>query len=158
MRKQIRFKPIGVIHSPYRRPEDAPRRPRSFPAAKATVKVFARYRAGLRDLRGFSHVLLVYHLHLSRGYDLVCRPFLDPKRRRGVFATRYPRRPNPIGISVVRLLKVRKDGLEVSHVDMVDGSPLLDIKPYIPETGAKERVKLGWLKAVLPKLKADRRD
>ena len=158
MRKQIRFKPIGVIHSPYRRPEDAPRRPRSFPAAKATVKVFALYRAGLRDLRGFSHVLLVYHLHLSRGYDLVCLPFLDPKRRRGVFATRYPRRPNPIGISVVRLLKVRKDGLEVSHVDMVDGSPLLDIKPYIPETGAKERVKLGWLEAVLPKLKADRRD
>ena len=158
MRKKICLKPIGVIHSPYRRPEDAPRRPRSFPAAKATVKVFARYRAGLRDLRGFSHVLLVYHLHLSRGYDLVCLPFLDPKRRRGVFATRYPRRPNPIGISVVRLLKVRKDGLEVSHVDMVDGSPLLDIKPYIPETGAKERVKLGWLEAVLPKLKADRRD
>ena len=158
MRKKICLKPIGVIHSPYRRPEDAPRRPRSFPAAKATVKVFARYRAGLRDLRGFSHVLLVYHLHLSRGYDLVCRPFLDPKRRRGVFATRYPRRPNPIGISVVRLLKVRKDGLEVSHVDMVDGSPLLDIKPYIPETGAKERVKLGWLEAVVPQLKADRRD
>ena len=158
MRKKICLKPIGVIHSPYRRPEDAPRRPRSFPAAKATVKVFARYRAGLRDLRGFSHVLLVYHLHLSLGYDLVCLPFLDPKRRRGVFATRYPRRPNPIGISVVRLLKVRKDGLEVSHVDMVDGSPLLDIKPYIPETGAKERVKLGWLEAVLPKLKADRRD
>ena len=158
MRKKICLKPIGVIHSPYRRPEDAPRRPRSFPAAKATVKVFARYRAGLRDLRGFSHVLLVYHLHLSRGYDLVCLPFLDPKRRRGVFATRYPRRPNPIGISVVRLLKVRKDGLEVSHVDMVDGSPLLDIKPYIPETGAKERVKLGWLEAVVPQLKADRRD
>ena len=158
MRKKICLKPIGVIHSPYRRPEDAPRRPRSFPAAKATVKVFARYRAGLRDLRGFSHVLLVYHLHLSRGYDLVCLPFLDPKRRRGVFATRYPRRPNPIGISVVRLLKVRKDGLEVSHVDMVDGSPLLDIKPYIPETGAKERVKLGWLEAVLPELEENRRD
>ena len=152
MRKEICFKPIGVIHSPYRRPEDAPRRPRAFPAVKATVKVWSRYRAGLRDLGGFSHVLLVYHLHLSQGCDLVCRPFLDPKRRHGVFATRSPRRPNPIGISVVRLLKVRKDGLEVSHVDMVDGSPLLDIKPYIPETGAKECVKLGWLEAILPGL------
>jgi len=158
MNKEICFKPIGIIHSPYRRPEDAPRRPRSFPAAKATVKVFTRYRAGMRDLQGFSHVLLVYHLHLSHRGNLVCRPFLDPKRRRGVFATRSPRRPNPIGISVVRLLKVRRDGLEVSHVDMVDGSPLLDIKPYIPETGPHERVKLGWLEKDLQKLEADRDD
>jgi tRNA (adenine37-N6)-methyltransferase len=158
MNKNVCFKPIGIIHSPYRRPEDAPRRPRSFPAAKATVKVFARYRAGLRDLRGFSHVVLVYYLHLSRGCDLMCLPFLDPKRRHGVFATRSPRRPNPIGISVVRLLKVRRDGLEVSHVDMVDGSPLLDIKPYVPETSPHERVKLGWLETKLRKLEADRDD
>jgi len=155
MKTEIRFKPIGVIHSPYRRIEDAPRRPRSFPAAKATVKVFARYRAGLRDLGGFSHVLLVFHLHLSRGCDLMCRPFVDPTRRRGVFATRSPRRPNPIGITVVRLLKVRKDGLEVSHVDMVDGSPLLDIKPYIPEISRKEHVQLGWLESVLPELEGE---
>jgi len=157
MTRKICFQPIGMIHSPYRRPEDAPRRPRSFPAAKATVTVFPRYRAGLRDLRGFSHVLLVYCLHLSQGYELVCRPFLG-RRRRGVFATRSPRRPNPIGISVVRLLKVRKDGLDVSHVDMVDGSPLLDIKPYVPETGPRERVKLGWLEMELRKLEAARDD
>jgi tRNA-Thr(GGU) m(6)t(6)A37 methyltransferase TsaA len=157
MKRDIRFKPIGIIRSPYCRPEDAPRLPRSFPAARATVKLFARYRAGLRDLRGFSHVLLVYCLHLSQGYDLVCRPFLG-RRRRGVFATRSPRRPNPIGISVVRLVKVRRDGIEVSHVDMVDGSPLLDIKPYLPETDPGERVKLGWLKKELRKLEAERDD
>ncbi|HUJ10492.1 MAG TPA: tRNA (N6-threonylcarbamoyladenosine(37)-N6)-methyltransferase TrmO [Verrucomicrobiae bacterium] len=158
MNRNVYFKPIGVIRSPYRRPEDAPRRPRGFPPAKATVKVFARYRAGLRDLRGFSHVVLVYYLHLSRGCDLMCQPFLDPKRRRGVFATRSPRRPNPIGITVVRLLKVRRDGLEVSHVDMVDGSPLLDIKPYVPEMGPRERVKLGWLEMKLRQLEADSDD
>ena len=121
------------------------------------MKVFAPYRAGLRDLRGFSHVLLVYCLHLSKGCDLVCRPFLG-RRRRGVFATRSPRRPNPIGITVVRLVNVRHDGLEVSHVDMVEGSPLLDIKPYLPETGPHERVKLGWLKQELRRLEADRDD
>lgn len=152
MNKQICFKSIGVIHTPYKRREDAPRRPRAFPAVKATVKVWSRYRAGLRDLRGFSHVVLVFHLHLSQGCDLVCRPFVDPKRRRGVFATRSPRRPNAIGITVARLIKVRADGLEVSHVDMVDGTPLLDIKPYIPEVGPKERVKLGWLETVIPGL------
>ncbi|HVM61119.1 MAG TPA: tRNA (N6-threonylcarbamoyladenosine(37)-N6)-methyltransferase TrmO [Verrucomicrobiae bacterium] len=152
MNKRICFKSIGVIRTPYQRREDAPRRPCAFPDVRATAKVWSRYQAGLRDLGGFSHVLLVYHLHLSQGCDLVCRPFVDPKRRRGVFATRAPRRPNPIGITVARLLKVRKDGLEVSHVDMVDGTPLLDIKPYIPEVGEKERVRLGWLARVIPKL------
>jgi tRNA (adenine37-N6)-methyltransferase len=151
LKEEICFKPIGVIHTPYKRPEDAPRRPCRFPPARAWVEVFAPYRRGLKDLRGFSHVLLVYHLHLSKGYQLVCKPFLD-NTHRGVFATRSPRRPNPIGISVVRLVRIRRGVLEVSHVDMVDGSPLLDIKPYVPEVARNERVKLGWLEAALPRL------
>jgi tRNA (adenine37-N6)-methyltransferase len=150
MNKRICFKPIGVIHSPYKRLEDAPRRPRGFPGVTATVEVFARYAAGLKDLAGFSHVVLVFHLHRSRRRPLLLKPFLDPKQQRGVFATRAPWRPNPIGITVSRLKRVRGRFLEVSHVDMVDGTPLLDIKPYIPELPKRERVKLGWLERVLP--------
>jgi tRNA (adenine37-N6)-methyltransferase len=143
--KKICFKPIGVIHSPYKRLEDAPRRPCGLPSATATVEVFARYAAGLKDLAGFSHVVLAFHLHRSKRRRLLLKPFLDTKLR-GVFATRAPWRPNPIGISVVRLKHVRGRFLEVSHVDMVDGTPLLDIKPYIPELPKRERVTLGWLK------------
>jgi tRNA-Thr(GGU) m(6)t(6)A37 methyltransferase TsaA len=150
MNKRICFKAIGIIHSPYKRLEDAPRRPRAFPAVKATVEVSPRYAAGLKDLAGFSHVVLVFHLHRSRRRPLVLKPFLD-KKVRGVFATRAPWRPNPIGISVVRLKRVRGRFLEVSHVDMVDGTPLLDIKPYIPELPKRERVRLGWLARVLPR-------
>ena len=157
MKERICFMPIGVIHSPYRRPEDAPRRPCAFPAAPATVEVAARYAAGLKDLAGFSHVVLVFHLHRSRRRALLLKPFLDNKVR-GVFATRAPWRPNPIGISVVRLKRVRGRFLEVSHVDMVDGTPLLDIKPYIPELPRRERVKLGWCEKALSKLNAGRDD
>jgi tRNA-Thr(GGU) m(6)t(6)A37 methyltransferase TsaA len=155
MNRAICYRPIGVIHSPYHSAEDAPRRPCGFPGVTATVEVAKRYRAGLKDLAGFSHVLLIYHLHKARHAPLVLKPLLD-RTPRGVFATRAPWRPNPIGVSVVRLKRVRGRFLEVSHVDMLDGSPLLDIKPYIPDLQEGERAKLGWLGRALRHAKSNR--
>lgn len=99
---------------------------------------------GLQDLEGFSHIILIYCFHLSRGYSLKVKPFIDIVER-GVFATRAPRRPNPIGLSVVRLTSVEDNVLHIENVDILDGTPLLDIKPYAPPFDAAENLKLGWL-------------
>jgi tRNA-Thr(GGU) m(6)t(6)A37 methyltransferase TsaA len=110
-----------------------------------TIELQAEYEGGLKDLEGFSHIILIYHFHLSEGYSLHVKPFLDDTSR-GIFAVRAPRRPNPIGISVVRLEKVEGTTLYISNVDMVDGTPLLDIKPYVPDfDGVVEDSRIGWL-------------
>ena len=109
-----------------------------------SVGVFEQYASGLKDLSGFSQIILLYHFHLSEGYSLEVKPFLDEEPR-GLFATRAPKRPNPIGISVVRLIEIKGNKLLVEDVDMVDGTPLLDIKPYVPAFDVCENVKTGWL-------------
>jgi tRNA-Thr(GGU) m(6)t(6)A37 methyltransferase TsaA len=106
--------------------------------------VFEEFRAGLQDLDGFSHIVLLYHLHLSRGFDLLVVPFLDT-RMRGLFSTRAPRRPNPIGLSVVELDRIEDGVLHIRNVDMLDGTPVLDIKPYVREFDAQGHVRTGWL-------------
>jgi len=111
---------------------------------KGTVEVFAQFCAGLKDIGGFSHIILVYHFHLSKGYSLEVSPFMDEKAH-GVFATRAPARPNPIGISAVRLVGVEDCTLHVEDIDVVDGTPLLDIKPYVPEFDWRETERIGWL-------------
>jgi tRNA-Thr(GGU) m(6)t(6)A37 methyltransferase TsaA len=111
---------------------------------KGTVELFAEYSSGLKDIDGFSHIILVYHFHLSRGYALETRPFLD-EAIHGVFATRAPARPNPIGISVVRLVGIEDNILHIEDMDIVDGTPLLDIKPYIPDFDWREAERTGWL-------------
>jgi tRNA-Thr(GGU) m(6)t(6)A37 methyltransferase TsaA len=111
---------------------------------KGTVELFAEYSSGLKDIDGFSHIILVYHFHLSRGYALETRPFLD-EAIHGVFATRAPARPNPIGISVVRLVGIEDNILHIEDMDIVDGTPLLDIKPYIPDFDWREAERIGWL-------------
>lgn len=108
------------------------------------VEVFKQYADGLRDIEGFSHIILIYVFHKSRGYSLRVKPFLD-ERKRGLFATRYPRRPNQIGLTTVRLLKKRGTVLHVQGIDVIDGTPLLDIKPYVPDFSPKEKVRIGWL-------------
>ena len=108
-----------------------------------TVEVFPEFTAGLADLDGFSHIILLYGFHLSKGYTLTCKPFLDIQAR-GVFATRAPRRPNPIGLSIVRLLGIEECVLRIGDVDIVDGTPLLDIKPYIPDFDVRTGVRTGW--------------
>lgn len=140
----IEFFPIGIIHSPCTGPAGAPIQGVYAPDAAGTVEVYPQFSAGLADLEGFSHIILLYCFHLSRGCDLRCRPFLDV-RDRGVFATRAPRRPNPIGMSVVRLLGIEGRQLTIGGVDILDGAPLLDIKPYVPDFDAPRHVTTGWL-------------
>ncbi len=141
---QIHYRPIGVVHSPYKDTTGVPIQPRAAQGIKGTVEVFDDFREGLADLDGFSHIILVYHLHLSQGYALQVIPFLD-NQLRGLFATRAPRRPNPIGLSVVALDRIEGSILHIEGVDIVDGTPLLDIKPYVPEFDRKIDIRTGWL-------------
>jgi tRNA-Thr(GGU) m(6)t(6)A37 methyltransferase TsaA len=108
------------------------------------VVVDAAYADGLADVEGFSHIILLYWFHRVQGYSLTVRPFLDD-RPRGLFATRSPRRPNPIGLSVVELIERRGTVLRIRGVDVVDGTPVLDIKPYVPAFDAPEKARVGWL-------------
>jgi tRNA-Thr(GGU) m(6)t(6)A37 methyltransferase TsaA len=109
-----------------------------------TIEVFPQYVEGLKDLDGFSHIILIYHLHEVNEAELTVVPFMDDSPR-GVFSTRAPRRPNPIGFSVVRLSRVEGGKLEIENVDILDGTPLLDIKPYIPEVDHQPADRIGWL-------------
>lgn len=141
---KIEFRPIGIIHSPFTKLDGMPIQPPAAGDAKGTVEVFEEFRAGLADLEGFSHIALLYHFHRSHGFELGVVPFLD-SRRRGLFATRAPRRPNPIGLSIVRLDRVEGCVLHVKNVDILDGTPLLDIKPYVPRFDERPGARAGWL-------------
>jgi tRNA (adenine37-N6)-methyltransferase len=155
----IELKPIGIIHSPFKERTGMPIQPAAAAGVKGTVEVFEEYRAGLKDLDGFSHVILLYHFHRSEGFDLHTVPFMDTEPR-GVFATRAPRRPNPIGLSVVQLEKIEGGVLHIANVDILDGTPLLDIKPYVPEFDAEGKIRCGWVEAArktVSKRKADDR-
>ena len=145
--EEICYLPIGVIHTPFREPQGTPIQPQAARGIRGWVEVFPEYEAGLLDLDGFSHIVLIYHFHLSSRAGLTVRPYMDD-RERGVFATRAPARPNPIGISVVRLLGVEGRILRVADVDILDGTPLLDIKPYVPQFGdapLDPKIRIGWL-------------
>jgi len=155
----IQYKPIGIIHSPLKEPRDTPIQPVFARDIKGAVEMFPEYTEGLDDLEGFSHIILIYNFHLSKEFSLKVKPYLDSELR-GVFATRAPARPNPIGISVVRLLKVEGEKLYIQDVDIIDGTPLLDIKPYVPEFDIRETEKIGWLESKihnLSKIKDDGR-
>jgi tRNA (adenine37-N6)-methyltransferase len=142
---KIEFSPIGIIHSPYKESRGTPIQGAFAKNEKGTVEIFTEYAEGLKDLDGFSHIILLYSFHRSRGYNLLCRPFLDTVKR-GLFATRAPRRPNPIGFSIVKLLKIDDNILTIESLDMIDGSPLLDIKPYIDDFDIRNNVRTGWYK------------
>jgi len=140
----IVFQPIGVIHSPFTSLEGMPIQPGSAAAAEGYLEVSARYQDGLKDLDGFSHVILLYHFHHVSNSKLLVRPFLDEEPR-GVFATRAPIRPNPVGLSVVQILRIEGPRIYLANVDVLDGTPLLDIKPYVPQFDQPENVHIGWL-------------
>ncbi len=141
---KIELTPIGIIHSPFKEPEDMPIQPAGAAGVKGTVEVFEEFHPGLNDLDGFSHIFLLYHFHRSRSFNLQVVPFMDSETR-GLFATRAPKRPNPIGLSVVRLDKIEDGLLHIQNLDILDGTPLLDIKPYVPEFDAPLEVRTGWL-------------
>lgn len=142
--KEITYTPIGVVRSPFKDPEGAPIQPSGARGAKGEVEVAPEYAEGLKSLEGFSHIILIYHFHLSKGYSLTVKPFLDD-REHGLFATRAPRRPNAIGLSVVRLAAIEGNVLYIEDVDVLDGTPLLDLKPYVPEFDVRTPEKIGWL-------------
>ena len=142
--QEIRYRPIGVIHSPFKQTKGMPIQPAGARGVAGTVEVIPEYGDGLKNLDGFSHIFLLYHFHLSQGYSLTVKPYLDDSLR-GVFATRAPRRPNAIGISVVRLVGIEGCTLHIEDLDIVDSTPLLDIKPYVPEFDSREVERIGWL-------------
>ena len=142
--QEIRYRPIGVIHSPFKETKGMPIQPAGARGVAGTVEVIPEYSDGLKDLDGFSHIFLLYHFHLSQGYSLMVKPYLDDSLR-GVFATRAPRRPNAIGISVVRLVGIEGCTLHIEDLDIADSTPLLDIKPYVPEFDTREVERTGWL-------------
>ena len=141
---EITYKPIGIIHSPLKEPRDAPIQSALASDIEGTVDIFPQYIEGLADLKGFSHLILLYHFHLAKAYSLKAKPYLDTQLR-GVFATKAPSRPNPIGMSIVRLIKVEGEKLSIRDVDILDGTPLLDIKPYVPAFDSRDTDKIGWL-------------
>ncbi|MBN1502306.1 tRNA (N6-threonylcarbamoyladenosine(37)-N6)-methyltransferase TrmO [Candidatus Woesearchaeota archaeon] len=137
------MKPIGIIRTEFQTKDNIPIQGRLF-KHKGKIEVFPEYQEGLKDLDGFSHIILIYKFHKSKGYKLRVKPFLE-NREKGVFATRAPRRPNPIGLTIVKLIKITDNIIEVEGVDMLDKTPLLDIKPYVPQFD-HEDIKIGWLK------------
>jgi len=140
----IKFEPIGIIRSPFAESEGMPIQPAGARGIKGTVEVFEEFRPGLKDLDGFSHIILIYAFHKASGFKLQVVPFMDSKHR-GLFATRAPARPNPIGLSVVQLNKISDGVLHVENIDILDGTPLLDIKPYVPEFDKPAQIRTGWL-------------
>jgi len=140
----IEYKPIGIIHTPFNNQQGMPIQPAGAEGVKGTVEIFPEYENGLKDLEGFSHIILLYHFHQSKEFNLRVVPFMDSKPR-GIFATRAPKRPNPIGLSLVKLRKVEGRTLHLENVDILDGTPLLDIKPYVPEFDKETSVRTGWL-------------
>jgi len=141
---KVVYRPIGIIHTGFRDRAEAPIQGVFARAAKGVVEVFPEYADGLKDIEGFSHIILIYHFHLADGYSLVSMPFLEEEQH-GIFAIRHFKRPNPIGLSIVRLESVRGNKLEISEVDIIDGTPLLDIKPFVPQFDNRPDAKSGWL-------------
>lgn len=144
MVEHIIYTPIGVIRSPFKEVAGMPIQPSGAVGVRGEVELLEDYVLGLKDLRGFSHIILLYHFHRSKETSLLVKPFLD-KVQRGVFATRAPARPNPIGLSVVRIMGIEGNRVLVEDIDVVDGTPLLDIKPYVPRFDCRADADIGWL-------------
>jgi tRNA-Thr(GGU) m(6)t(6)A37 methyltransferase TsaA len=140
------MQPIGIIHTPYQDLKQMPIQPKGAAEKHCEIIIKEEYQAGLADLDGFSHIYLIYLFHRSQGYQLSVLPFMDDQEH-GVFATRAPRRPNPIGLSLVELVAIKDNIIQVVGADVLDGTPLLDIKPYIEAFDKVEQARCGWMKA-----------
>ncbi len=154
---EIKFRPIGLIYSPFQDLADMPIQPQGESSASGTVEIYPDFAAGLKDLDGFSHIILIYHLHKVSRTQLTVIPFLDSEPR-GVFATRAPVRPNPIGLSVVPLRKIEENILFVEGLDVLNGTPLIDIKPYVPEFDEHTDSRIGWLEQARGKARFTKSD
>lgn len=157
MRIDVQYRAIGIVHTPFKEIEGVPIQPTGASGAQGHIEILPEYAKGLRDLDGFSHIILLYHFHRVRESKLVVTPFLDSQPR-GVFSTRAPKRPNPIGLSVVKLLNIEKNILQIENVDILDGTPLLDIKPYVPEFDQHPADRTGWLEKSRGEVKSKKSD
>jgi tRNA-Thr(GGU) m(6)t(6)A37 methyltransferase TsaA len=153
----IIYRPIGTIHSPFKDLEGMPIQPTGETSAPGTIEIYPEYAQGLKDLEGFSFIILLYHFHQVSRSSLMVTPFLGSETR-GIFATRAPTRPNPIGLSIVKLVKIDGSRLYVENLDILDGTPLLDLKPYVPEFDWRPDARIGWLESVKGKVRETRSD
>ena len=153
----MEFQPIGTIRSPFADPERMPIQPSGAKGVRGRVEMLPEYVEGLKDLEGFSHIVLIYHFHEAGEGKLTVVPFMDTQPR-GVFATRAPVRPNAIGLSVVRLAGIEGGILHIENVDVIDGTPLLDIKPYVPEFDEQKKVRIGWLEQAKDRVERKKAD
>jgi len=153
----IAYRPIGIIRSPWTQPAGAPLQPASARGVDGALELEPQYADGVRDLAGFSHLIVLWHMHLVEGSALRVVPFLDDTER-GIFATRSPKRPNPIGLSVLRIRAVVGCRVDVTDVDAVDGSPIIDIKPYVPAFDAPLAERIGWFAGRLDEIDGARAD
>jgi len=140
----ITMRPIGIIHSPYKEGKDIPIQGRFSGEKEAWIELKEKYAGGLKDLDGFSHAILLYYFHKSQSEKIQGRPFLEDQTH-GIFAIRSPNRPNHIGLSIVRIKSVQGNRMVFTEVDMLDQTPLLDIKPYVRHFDSRENVVCGWL-------------
>jgi len=141
---KIEYQPIGFVRSPHHTANGTPIQPSRARGVEGTIEIEEPYGEALSDLNGFSHIIVIAHLHKASEFQLKVVPYLDTEVR-GLFATRAPSRPNPIGISVVRLLGIDGSCLRISGVDLLDGTPVLDIKPYVRDFDEQTEVRCGWL-------------
>jgi tRNA-Thr(GGU) m(6)t(6)A37 methyltransferase TsaA len=154
---KITYRPIGIVHSPFKNIKGMPIQPTGAAGVQGTIEVFPEFAEGLKDLDGFSHIILLYHFHQVTEVKLSVIPFLDSQPR-GVLATRAPKRPNPIGLSIVKLLGIEDNILRIENVDILDGTPLLDIKPYVPEFDQQPADRVGWLEGARGKVQNKKSD
>ncbi|MCK5823741.1 MAG: tRNA (N6-threonylcarbamoyladenosine(37)-N6)-methyltransferase TrmO [Bacteroidales bacterium] len=145
------IKPIGIIYSQNKTPKGTPIQSSSAKNISGVVEVYPEFVDGLKDLDGFSHIILLYYFHLSKEAKLISKPFMDDVPH-GVFATRAPSRPNPIGISYAKIEKIEGNKIFVTGLDVLNETPLIDIKPYIPEFDHNEVEKIGWVNKNINKL------
>ena len=144
MGKEIKVKPIGIIHTPYKEPKGMPIQGSFKKDVRGQVEIFPEYQQGVKDIGGFSHLILIYYFNRSKEEKLIGKPFLEDELY-GIFSIRAPDRPNHIGFSIVKLEKVEANTIIFSEVDILDGTPVLDIKPYISHFDSRKNVKNGWL-------------
>ena len=137
-------RPLGFVSSPYKETSQIPKGLGAKHDVDGVLKVLPEFEAGLLDIEGFSHLIVIWEFDRSVDFDLIASPPADPGRQHGVFATRSPRRPNPIALTTVELLRREGPDLHVRGVDMLDGTPILDIKPYLSSV-PEEKLRRGWL-------------
>ena len=154
---EIKYRPIGLVHTPFKQIEGMPIQPSGAAQIQGSVEIFPEFADGLQDIENFSHLILLYHFHRTQAPKLMVTPFLD-SRPHGIFATRAPTRPNPIGLSIVRLLQREGNILQIENVDLLDGTPVLDIKPYVPEFDQHPANRIGWLEQARAQVRAKRSD